>query len=181
MMGPISAIQSWFEKRLGLSRLVGPLMYKPLSGGARYQFSLGSVNLFLFVNQALTGIFLMMYYVNSPDHAWDAVNWIQHEASFGYFVRGMHYWGASAMVVSVLLHMVRVFVYGAYKKPREIMWVSGYAPAPARTGVRLHGVSPPLGPEIVLGDCRRDQHSRHDARRGLYRPPGPRRDRASAT
>jgi ubiquinol-cytochrome c reductase cytochrome b subunit len=125
MMGPISAVQSWFEKRLGLSRLVGPLLYKPLSGGARYQFSLGSVNLFLFVNQALTCIFLMMYYVNSPDHAWDAVNWIQHEASFGYFVRGMHYWGASAMVVSVLLHIVRVFVYGAYKKPREIMWVSG--------------------------------------------------------
>jgi quinol-cytochrome oxidoreductase complex cytochrome b subunit len=124
-MDPISAVQSWLERRLSLSRLMDPLMYKPLSGGARYQFSLGSVNLFLFVNQALTGMFLTMYYVNSPDHAWDVVNWIQHDASFGYFVRGMHYWGASAMVVSVLLHMVRVFVYGAYKKPREIMWVSG--------------------------------------------------------
>ncbi|MHB8173578.1 MAG: cytochrome b N-terminal domain-containing protein [Nitrospirota bacterium] len=125
MMTPIAAVKSWFEKRLGLSSLVGPLMHKPLSGGARYQFSLGSLNLLLFVNQMLTGIFLMIYYVNSPDHAYDAVKYIQSQVDFGYLVRGLHYWGASALVVSVLLHVVRVFIYGAYKKPREIMWVSG--------------------------------------------------------
>ncbi len=125
MMDPIANLQSWFEERLGLSRLMSPLMSKPLSGGARYQFSLGSLNLFLFANQVVTGIFLMIYYVNSPDHAYDAVKWIQYKADFGYLVRGLHYWGASAMVVSVLLHIIRVFIYGAYKKPREIMWVSG--------------------------------------------------------
>ena len=124
-MAQTSKVKSWLEERLGLSRLMAPLMYKPLSGGARYQFSLGSLNLLLFVNQALTGIFLMIYYVNSPDHAYDSVKYIQHQVDFGYLVRGLHYWGASAMVVSVLLHIVRVFIYGAYKKPREIMWVSG--------------------------------------------------------
>lgn len=101
------------------------VLYKPIKGGAKYIFSLGFVNLFLFVNQALTGLFLMFYYVPSPDHAYDSVKFIQNKAAFGYMVRGLHFWGATAMVVSVMLHVVRVFVFGAYKKPREPMWLTG--------------------------------------------------------
>lgn len=121
----IKTIADWVDERLGVGREAAALMGKPIKGGARYLFSLGSVNLFLFINQVVTGMLLMMYYVPSPDHAYDAVTFIQHVVPFGHIIRGLHYWGASAMVVSVMLHATRVYVYGAYKKPREIMWLSG--------------------------------------------------------
>ena len=120
-----SRIALWLFKRLDIEDELGKLLYKPLKGGAKYIFSLGFINLFLFVNQVLTGMFLMIYYVPSPDHAYDAVRFIQNEASYGNVVRGLHFWGASAMIVSVMLHVVRVYVFGAYKKPRELMWLTG--------------------------------------------------------
>jgi len=118
-------ILNWLEERLGAGEAVGKIMHKPLRGGARYCFSLGFVNLFLVVNQILTGIFLMMYYVPSPDHAYDSVKFIQNEAAMGNIVRGLHFWGASAMVVFLFLHVLRVYLWGAYKKPRELMWLTG--------------------------------------------------------
>jgi len=121
----LSRIGSWFDDRLHIGGTVKGLMHKPIKGGAKYIFSLGFLNLFLFVNQAVTGLLLMLYYAPTPDHAYDAVKYIQNEVSFGYMVRGLHYWGATFMVVSVMLHAVRVYVFGAYKKPREIMWLSG--------------------------------------------------------
>ena len=120
-----SRIALWLFKRLDIEDELGKLLYKPLKGGAKYIFSLGFINLFLFVNQVLTGMFLMVYYVPSPDHAYDSVKYIQYEVPFGYMVRGLHYWGATAMVVSVMAHVARVFVFGAYKKPREPMWLTG--------------------------------------------------------
>jgi len=123
----LKSILSWADERLGVGGTLKGLLFKPIKGGAKYIFSLGFVNLFLFVNQMLTGMFMMFYYVPSPDHAYFAVKYIQNEAPFGYMVRGLHYWGATAMVVCVMLHVVRVFVYGAYKKPRELMWLSGAA------------------------------------------------------
>jgi len=118
-------IGDWIDERLGIGGAVRSLLFKPIKGGARYLFSLGFLNLFLFINQVVTGIFLMIYYVPSPDHAYYAVRFIQDEVPFGYMVRGLHFWGASAMIVSVMLHVLRVFFYGAYKKPREVMWLSG--------------------------------------------------------
>ena len=120
-----SKIGGWIDRRLHVSDVITDVLYKPLSGGARYMFSLGFVNMFLFANQVLTGIFLMLYYVPSPDGAYDAVKFIQTEVTFGYIVRGMHFWGASLMVASLILHALRVFVFGAYKKPREVMWITG--------------------------------------------------------
>jgi ubiquinol-cytochrome c reductase cytochrome b subunit len=121
----VKTIAGWVDERLGVGREVGALLTKPIKGGAKYLFSLGSVNLFLFINQVVTGMLLMMYYAPTPDHAYDAVKYIQHDVPFGFIIRGLHYWGASAMVVCVMLHATRVYVYGAYKKPREIMWLSG--------------------------------------------------------
>jgi quinol-cytochrome oxidoreductase complex cytochrome b subunit len=121
----IDKIGAWVDDRLHVGGTVEKLLTKPMIGGAKYIFSLGALNLFLLVNQIVTGIFLTMYYVPSPDHAYQAVKFIQDEASFGYMVRGLHYWGASAMIVSVMLHTLRVFVFGSYKKPRELMWLSG--------------------------------------------------------
>ena len=117
----LKKIGTWIDRRLGIAEPLAALLYKPIKGGARYIFSLGFVNLFLFVNQALTGLCLMMYYVPSPDHAYDSVKYIQYEVPFGYMVRGLHYWGATAMVVSVMAHVARVFVFGAYKKRPEFI------------------------------------------------------------
>jgi len=70
-------------------------------------------------------MFLAVYYAPTPDHAYDSIRYIETQVLFGPFVRGLHHWGASAMVVAIGLHMLQVFLYGAYKPPRELMWMVG--------------------------------------------------------
>ena len=81
--------------------------------------------LFLLILQAATGAFLAIYYSPSPDHAYNSVDYITKEVPFGAFVRGLHHWGASAMVIVVFLHLLRVVVYDSYKAPRELTWIVG--------------------------------------------------------
>lgn len=88
-------------------------------------YTLGSATLFVAVNQAVTGILLTLYYVPTPDHAYDSVQYITQEVTAGWLIRGLHHYGASAMVVLCVLHMLRVIVYGAYKYPREVTWATG--------------------------------------------------------
>jgi quinol-cytochrome oxidoreductase complex cytochrome b subunit len=68
---------------------------------------------------------LSVYYVPSPDHAYDSITYIMNEVQFGWLIRGIHHWGASLLVLVVFLHMLRVFFYGAYKYPRELTWITG--------------------------------------------------------
>ena len=98
---------------------------KPLPKHINLLFSLGSLALFLLLLQAVTGAFLAMSYSPSPDHAHNAVTYISEEVPFGSFVRGLHHWGASAMVIIVFLHILRVVLYGSYKAPRELTWIVG--------------------------------------------------------
>ena len=99
---------------------------KPLPKHINLLFSLGSLAMFLLLLQAATGAFLALSYTPSPDHAYNAVKYISSgEVPFGKFVRGLHHWGASAMVVIVFLHLLRVVLYGSYKAPRELTWVFG--------------------------------------------------------
>ncbi len=98
---------------------------KPLPKHINLLFSLGSLAMFLLLLQAATGAFLALSYTASPDHAYNAVKYISEEVPFGKFVRGLHHWGASAMVVIVFLHLLRVVLYGSYKAPRELTWVFG--------------------------------------------------------
>ena len=98
---------------------------KPLPKYINWLFSLGGMAAFLLILQAVTGAFLAFYYSPSPDHAYDAVNYISKEVVFGSFVRGLHHWGASVMVIVVFLHLLRVVVYASYKPPREMTWVTG--------------------------------------------------------
>ena len=98
---------------------------KPLPKHINWLFSLGSMAAFLLILQAVTGAFLAFYYSPSPDHAYNAVNYISKEVVFGGFVRGLHHWGASAMVIVVFLHLLRVVAYASYKPPREMTWVTG--------------------------------------------------------
>jgi quinol-cytochrome oxidoreductase complex cytochrome b subunit len=88
-------------------------------------YTLGSATLFVALNQVVTGILLTLYYVPTPDHAYDSVQFITQEVTAGWLIRGLHHWGASAMVVLCVLHMLRVIFHGACKFPREVTWWTG--------------------------------------------------------
>jgi quinol-cytochrome oxidoreductase complex cytochrome b subunit len=88
-------------------------------------YTLGSATLFVALNQVVTGILLTIYYVPTPDHAYDSVQFITQEVTAGWLIRGLHHWGASAMVVLCVLHMLRVIFTGSYKFPREVTWWTG--------------------------------------------------------
>jgi quinol-cytochrome oxidoreductase complex cytochrome b subunit len=90
-----------------------------------WAYTLGSATLFVATLQIVTGILLTIYYVPTPDHAYDSVIYITTQLPAGWFIRGLHHWGASAMVVLTGLHLLRVFFYGAYKYPREVTWLTG--------------------------------------------------------
>ncbi|HTF99428.1 MAG TPA: cytochrome b N-terminal domain-containing protein [Nitrospirota bacterium] len=121
----LSKIGDWFDERIELRKLWKLFTDRTIPGGASWFFVLGASLVFVFTLQMVTGICLAVYYAPTPDHAYASVKYIETQAPFGSFVRGMHHWGASFMMVIVALHMLRVFVYGAYKKPRELVWLIG--------------------------------------------------------
>ncbi len=121
----ITTIIDWIDERIKIRSVWDVLSNRPIPGGASWFYVLGSTLLFIFTLQMLSGIFLSLYYVPTPDHAYASVKYIQHEAFLGSLVRGMHRWGASFMMVLIALHMLRVFVFGSYKKPRELVWLLG--------------------------------------------------------
>jgi len=121
----LSRLYTWLDSRLKLEPVKETLLDEPIPGGASWIYVFGSATLFLFLLQAITGIFLAVYYAPTPDHAYDSIRYIETQVLFGPFVRGLHHWGASAMVVAIGLHMLQVFLYGAYKPPRELMWMVG--------------------------------------------------------
>ncbi len=118
-------IIDWLDERIRIRSFWSVIEERSIPGGTSWFYVLGSSLLFIFAMQMLTGIFLALYYVPSPDHAYDSVRFIQEEATFGRFVRGMHHWGASFMMVIIAFHMLRVFIFGSYKKPREVVWLVG--------------------------------------------------------
>src|SRR3984893_4369461 len=119
-------VDDWLDERTSLSSAGRWLLFRKVPKGTNWFYTLGSATLFAFLSQAVTGVFLAMYY--RPDAAGGAYESIRHvtnEVFLGQFVRGMHKWGSSVMVVLVFLHMGRVFLFGAYKYPRELNWVIG--------------------------------------------------------
>jgi quinol-cytochrome oxidoreductase complex cytochrome b subunit len=112
------------DERLNLSQIWEALFLRKLPK-VNWLYTLGSATLFVSINQILTGILLTIYYVPSPDHAYDSVQYITTQVTAGWLIRGLHHWGASAMVLLSVLHMLRVIFYGAYKFPREVTWTTG--------------------------------------------------------
>ncbi|HZR45249.1 MAG TPA: hypothetical protein VFA47_01000, partial [Candidatus Manganitrophaceae bacterium] len=106
----MNRIFSWISDRLNLPPILHHLLDEAIPGGASWIYVFGSVTLFLFLMQAATGTFLALYYAPTPDHAYDSVKFIQEEVPFGAFVRGMHHWGASAMMAAIGLHMLQVYL-----------------------------------------------------------------------
>jgi quinol-cytochrome oxidoreductase complex cytochrome b subunit len=117
-------IGNWLNERFGW-RSVWEAIFLRKIPHVNWLYTLGSASLFVAVNQAITGILLTLYYVPTPDHAYDSVVYITTQLPMGWLIRGLHHWGASAMVVLVVLHLLRVFFYGAYKYPREVTWMTG--------------------------------------------------------
>jgi ubiquinol-cytochrome c reductase cytochrome b subunit len=115
----------FWESRSGWSKLRQLLFLEPLPGGSRWAAAFGSLLLFTFVLQVVTGILLTMNYAPSAETAWPSVKFIQEEVPLGKFIRALHHWGSSAMVILLLVHLLQVFVWGAYKKPRELTWMVG--------------------------------------------------------
>lgn len=117
-------IADWLDERLEW-RKVWEVVFLRNVPKINWSYTLGSATLFLAINQLVTGILLTIYYVPTPDHAYDTVQYITYQVPMGWFVRGLHHYGASAMVILAGVHMVRVILHGAYKFPREITWMTG--------------------------------------------------------
>jgi quinol-cytochrome oxidoreductase complex cytochrome b subunit len=120
----MTKLGNWIEDRAGW-RAVWQAIFKRKIPHVNWLYALGSATLFVAVNQIVTGILLTLYYVPTPDHAYDSVQYITNEVTAGWLIRGLHHWGASAMVILVGLHMLRVVLHGAYKYPREVTWMTG--------------------------------------------------------
>src|SRR3954447_258907 len=115
----------WIDERTSLSGGARWLMFRKVPKGTNWFYTLGSATMFAFLNQAITGVFLAMYYDPCPTRAYESARYITNDAFLGEFVRGMHKWGSTVMVVLVFLHMARTFFFGAYKYPRELNWIIG--------------------------------------------------------
>jgi quinol---cytochrome c reductase cytochrome b subunit, bacillus type len=120
-----AGIVGWVDERTGASGMLRGFLYRKVPKGTNWFYTLGSATMFAFLSQAVTGVFLAMYYDPSPARAYDSVPHITNEVFLGELVRGMHRWGATVMIVLVFLHMGRTFFFGAYKYPRELNWVIG--------------------------------------------------------
>jgi quinol-cytochrome oxidoreductase complex cytochrome b subunit len=117
-------IGNWLDDRSGW-RGVWTAIFRRKIPKVNWLYTLGSATLFVAINQVVTGILLTIYYVPTPDHAYDSVQYITTQVPAGWLIRGLHHWGASAMVVLVGLHMLRVIFHAAYKYPREMTWLTG--------------------------------------------------------
>ncbi len=124
---PQTGLWGWLNHRIGLDALLRTALDEPIPGGARFAYIFGSGLLFIFISQVITGIFLALYYVPSADHAHTTVAYITKAVTAGSFLRSLHAYGASAMVVVLFLHLSQTYVYGAYKGQRELLWLSGCA------------------------------------------------------
>src|SRR5487761_333650 len=118
-------VAEWFDQRVGWRDLMREIFEERIPGGARWAYVFGSGLLFLLLSQAVTGIFLAMYYVPSADHAHTTVAYLMKVVSDGAFLRSIHSYGASIMVILLIVHVTQTFMYGSYKGRRELMWVSG--------------------------------------------------------
>lgn len=115
----------WMDRRAGLDKLMKESLDEPIPGGARFAYVFGSGLLFIFISQIITGICLALYYVPSAETAHTSVAYITKQVAAGAFLRSLHYYGSSAMIIVLLLHFLQTFLYGSFKGRRELLWISG--------------------------------------------------------
>ena len=117
----------WLDRRTGYRAALRFALDEPVMGGASFAYVAGSVLAFLLVLQFVTGVLLATMYSPSATDAWASVAYIQDQVTGGWFVRGLHSHGASAMVIVCGVHMLQTALYGAYRAPRELNWIVGVA------------------------------------------------------
>ena len=160
----------WLEERSGLIGGVRYFLFRKVPGDTNWMQTLGSATLTAFLVQAITGVILAMYYKADPNTAYSSIQHITNDVTLGWLVRGMHRWGASVFIILMFLHMGRVFLFGAYKYPRELNWIigvlllvlgmlegfTGYLLPFDQTaywatvvGINLNGTAPFLGPFLA--------------------------------
>ncbi len=115
----------WLEERSGLVGATKYFLFRKVPGDVDWFTTLGSATLTAFLVQAITGVILAMYYRPDPKTAYASIQHITNDVWAGWLVRGMHRWGASVFIILMFLHMGRVFLFGAYKYPRELNWIVG--------------------------------------------------------
>lgn len=125
-MSPAAHIQTWLDERFGWAELIAPLKKKSVPHHRlSYWYFLGGMTLFLFIVQVTTGILLLLYYRPSATEAFESVQYISTQVRFGWLVRSIHSWSANLMIFTAFAHMFSVLFLRAYRKPRELTWVSG--------------------------------------------------------
>jgi quinol-cytochrome oxidoreductase complex cytochrome b subunit len=160
----------WLEERSGLVGGLRYFLFRKVPGDSGWWHTLGSATLTAFLVQLVTGVILAMYYKPDPNGAYESIQHIQHDVTLGWLVRGMHRWGASIFIILMFFHMARVFLFGAYKYPRELNWIvgvmllplgllegfSGYLLPYDQTaywatvvGININGTAPILGPFLA--------------------------------
>lgn len=117
-------VLDWVDERIGLRDLIAAALHVTIPRSA-HTYYLGGITLFFFGVQATTGILLALYYQPTPEAAYDSILYIMNQTNFGWLIRSVHAWSANMMIVFCVLHLLRIVVQGAYKKPREITWMVG--------------------------------------------------------
>jgi len=125
--GRLQLLRDWIEERTGIFGFIKHHLDEPMPPGVGWWQTLGNLLLTLLLIQFVTGFALAMFYAPTPDHAHQSVKHITENVPLGAFIRGLHHWGSSLIMLVVVLHILRVFFWGAYKKPRELTWLVGVA------------------------------------------------------
>src|SRR5579884_4447128 len=115
----------WLDTRLSIRSVILPIIEHPVPRNVNWWYVFGSATLVAFTVQVITGVALAMSYVPAPNSAYDSLNFITNQAVLGSLIRGIHYFGASAMVILIAIHTARVFLTASYKFPRELNWLTG--------------------------------------------------------
>ncbi|MDE1921209.1 MAG: cytochrome b N-terminal domain-containing protein [Candidatus Omnitrophica bacterium] len=118
-------IKDWVDERTGLIKAGAEFLHEEIPGGTRFSYTLGSACLFLLTLQIVTGIWQLFYYVPTIDYAYSSLNYLRLQVPYGWLIHGIHYWGGTLFTIVVGLHCLRVFIWGSYKKPREMVWLMG--------------------------------------------------------
>src|SRR5881227_2828584 len=160
----------WLEERSGLVGGVRYFLFRKVPADTNWMHTLGSATLTAFIVQAVTGVILAMYYKPDPNSAYQSIQHITNDVWLGWLVRGMHRWGASVFIILMFFHMARVFLFGAYKYPRELNWIVGALLLPTAllegfsgyllpydqtaywatvVGININGTAPFLGPFLA--------------------------------